>query len=214
MAEWTKEERESVEEELAAILLLIWASQLAAVWATEQRTAAEFRRMLEEAGAPQVVDRVIGRSAENFAAEVGGPAQPMRPQDMVALRERYLDELATRMAQRQVAYAREYADARLHHDRTTIGVFEPPEPYSEAQAVTEAVTSVTTVVSQTEREGARNRSNDAGISLHPFWVTEPGACKICQPLHNRGKEAWGARFPDGPPAHPNCRCHLQWLPVL
>lgn len=31
-------------------------------------------------------------------------------------------------------------------------------------------------------------------------------CAICGPLHGTPDSEWGGDFPDGPPAHPNCRC--------
>jgi len=31
-------------------------------------------------------------------------------------------------------------------------------------------------------------------------------CPVCGPLEGAPKGEWGGQFPDGPPAHPNCRC--------
>lgn len=38
-------------------------------------------------------------------------------------------------------------------------------------------------------------------------------CKICAPLDGHSEKIWGAEFPEGPPAHPNCRCYLHWVPL-
>ncbi len=43
------------------------------------------------------------------------------------------------------------------------------------------------------------------------WFTQldERVCPICGPLHGTTRETWGGEFPDGPPAHPNCRCYLR-----
>ena len=33
-------------------------------------------------------------------------------------------------------------------------------------------------------------------------------CPVCSPLNGQPENAWIGQFPDGPPAHPNCRCDL------
>lgn len=49
-------------------------------------------------------------------------------------------------------------------------------------------------------------------SLLIYWITEADGrvCALCGPLHNREYETWAATFPEGPPAHPNCRCYLSY----
>lgn len=45
-----------------------------------------------------------------------------------------------------------------------------------------------------------------------YWVTagDAAVCPICSPLNQREYEQWQERFPNGPPAHPNCRCFLSY----
>ena len=45
-----------------------------------------------------------------------------------------------------------------------------------------------------------------------YWITanDAAVCPICGPLHQREYADWAERFPDGPPAHPRCRCYLEW----
>lgn len=54
---------------------------------------------------------------------------------------------------------------------------------------------------------------DVGDGLTAIWITERDArvCPICSPLNNQRAEAWADKFPSGPPAHPNCRCHLEYV---
>lgn len=46
-----------------------------------------------------------------------------------------------------------------------------------------------------------------GIQTVRIWETarDERVCSVCGPLDGRPQSEWGA-FPDGPPAHPNCRC--------
>jgi len=46
-----------------------------------------------------------------------------------------------------------------------------------------------------------------GIQTVRIWETarDERVCGVCGPLDGQPQSAWGA-FPDGPPAHPNCRC--------
>lgn len=45
-----------------------------------------------------------------------------------------------------------------------------------------------------------------------YWVTagDAAVCRICSPLNQLEYERWRERFPNGPPAHPNCRCFLSY----
>lgn len=45
-----------------------------------------------------------------------------------------------------------------------------------------------------------------------IWQTERDSrvCKICAPLHGQDQDVWQDEFPFGPPAHPNCRCFLNY----
>lgn len=52
-----------------------------------------------------------------------------------------------------------------------------------------------------------------GVRLAGVWRTEQDAkvCPICLPLGNTNEIVWREQFPGGPPAHPNCRCHLDFV---
>lgn len=62
--------------------------------------------------------------------------------------------------------------------------------------------------------GARDELNrKLGINLIAVWRTEsdPRVCPICRPLAGMVEPAWRDSFPNGPPAHPLCRCHLDFI---
>lgn len=44
------------------------------------------------------------------------------------------------------------------------------------------------------------------------WRTERDArvCPICSPLEMTPRSEWQAKFPAGPPAHPRCRCFIEY----
>ncbi|WP_417744826.1 hypothetical protein [Rosistilla oblonga] len=86
--------------------------------------------------------------------------------------------------------------------------------YTESDASREAVTSTTEIWSRSEimAGGDINRRHNKRVSA--WWEIEPGACPICTPLAGTGVETWGVAFPNGPPAHPNCRCWLNWREVF
>lgn len=47
-----------------------------------------------------------------------------------------------------------------------------------------------------------------GVRMQRFWVTsqDERVCPICSPLHEVPFAEWSGQFPEGPPAHPRCRC--------
>ena len=75
-----------------------------------------------------------------------------------------------------------------------------------------SATETTRAISAGEASGARVIEQQDDSILSPQWVTEADArvCPICQPLHLKHRPEWVDRFPDGPPAHPRCRCWLVW----
>jgi hypothetical protein len=69
----------------------------------------------------------------------------------------------------------------------------------------EAVTSVTAIHTDGETNAAKTveKESDDDSYLLPFWMTEPGACDTCSPLHNKPPNIW-RKVSLGPPAHPHC----------
>lgn len=64
------------------------------------------------------------------------------------------------------------------------------------------------------REKAAEDSDDGEPAkiLVAFWnaIRDSKTCPVCRPLHNTPERVWGQEFPDGPPAHPACRCWLDY----
>jgi len=62
--------------------------------------------------------------------------------------------------------------------------------------------------------------NDDGLAeitdgMSAMWITtrDDRVCPICEPLHKQWEDDWRDTFAYGPPAHPNCRCHLEYFPT-
>ena len=80
------------------------------------------------------------------------------------------------------------------------------------RAQTIATTEITRAYGQAATITQREMQSQGLLTLRQ-WVTyrDDRVCPICGPLHNTYEDAWQLEFPDGPPAHVNCRC---WLAVV
>jgi len=57
--------------------------------------------------------------------------------------------------------------------------------------------------------------NQTGIKMVRVWNTAGSdVCEeICEPLDGKTEDVWGEEYPEGPPAHPRCRCGVGLRPV-
>ena len=71
-------------------------------------------------------------------------------------------------------------------------------------------TTETTVATSAGGEAAAHQNG--GIQQTDTWYTEKDGrvCPLCAPLHKAGRDEWMAQFPSGPPAHPRCRCWIEY----
>jgi hypothetical protein len=79
--------------------------------------------------------------------------------------------------------------------------------FGEVRAQMIATTEITRA--QSEAAAMYKRELDKrGVETVERWVTaeDERVCEICGPLDNTTRDEWGQKFPDGPPAHPGCRC--------
>jgi len=74
---------------------------------------------------------------------------------------------------------------------------------AEMIAVTEVTRADSAAVNQQQQLLA-----EQGIEMRRVWTTrhDEVVCEICGPLNGLPEEDWKVMFPEGPPAHPNCRC--------
>lgn len=84
-----------------------------------------------------------------------------------------------------------------------ISLFGPDR--AEGIAITEGTNAITA-----GSESAAKQSG--GLSGDDLWITERDrkVCPVCVPLNNQPRSVWGLKFPAGPPAHPRCRCYIEY----
>jgi hypothetical protein len=89
-----------------------------------------------------------------------------------------------------------------------VDLLEPA--FGEARANRIAVTEVTRIYSDATNEYQR-MALEYGVEMRRIWLTlrDNLTCAICGPLHGMPESVWEIQYPDGPPAHPNCRCSTE-----
>lgn len=73
-------------------------------------------------------------------------------------------------------------------------------------------------VTNAQTAGGEFAAQEQGlISPDDLWLTwwriRPGdgaVCQICAPLHRTTRDFWSRYFPEGPSAHPECRCIIEY----
>ena len=115
-----------------------------------------------------------------------------------------LNDSTMMMVQNVVATAQETPGMTLD-DMTRM--LEPAFGKQRAQAI--AITE-TTRASAAAVGVLQEYYRDSGLTYQRQWITnrDEQVCPICGPLNGKYEPQWADRFPDGPPAHPNCRCFL------
>ena len=70
-----------------------------------------------------------------------------------------------------------------------------------------AITETTRAASQATTS-YQDYLRERGINMTRVWNTDADelVCPICAPLNGKTEADWGAEYPDGAPAHVNCRC--------
>lgn len=81
--------------------------------------------------------------------------------------------------------------------------------FGDSRAENIGVTETTSAITAGATAGVENT---VGLSDDDLWITEndSSVCPICSPLHKTRRPVWSAKFPNGPGAHPRCRCYLQF----
>ena len=88
--------------------------------------------------------------------------------------------------------------------------------FNKNRAVLIAITLITVAASAAFNEYA-DGLRALGVQIEVIWRTaeDEMVCEhICAPLNGQPREVWAAQFPQGPPAHPRCRCGLEIRRVM
>lgn len=75
-----------------------------------------------------------------------------------------------------------------------------------------SITETTNAASYGEQPPVEIYNAQSDTYLRPLWYTEQDArvCEVCGPLHGTGPQVYGKVSISGPPAHPRCRCWLEY----
>jgi hypothetical protein len=84
-------------------------------------------------------------------------------------------------------------------------------PFGRARAEGAAITETTAANSAGERRVV-SAIRDTGADVDGVWKTERDTkvCRVCRNLQGKGEDVWTVPFPEGPPAHPRCRCWVDY----
>lgn len=87
----------------------------------------------------------------------------------------------------------------------------PGRAFSRERAELIAITEITRARTQGEMAAAAILE-ELDILLDARWFTmeDEMVCSICGPLHKTPEKFWREILPNGTPAHPRCRCRLDW----
>lgn len=97
------------------------------------------------------------------------------------------------------------------------------DAFNDANANVIASTEATQAATAGEKEVASDFNKSTGKILEAFWRHRKAknarhpCVKVCQPLENQPSYRWPEIHPtmpwvwNGPPAHPNCDCELEWI---
>lgn len=181
--------RAEYERQLAGVLVLLWDSKDAmlagGIDTFHSRAPAEIAPILAAAyrdSATQLADGKIDAAHIDAAAAAWG--------------EQYAERLAAEIANGTQAMANQQSTQAI----------------SDARAATIAATEVTRAAVAAELSAAAAMTLLTGTKMKPLWHTseDDAVCEVCEPLNGTGPEIYGLVSIDGPPAHPNCRCWLDW----
>jgi len=88
-----------------------------------------------------------------------------------------------------------------------------------SRAADVTTTEITHAAASGGEAGMRTAGNEfpeaGGPDEFDLWINNPhlsksGPCPICEPLHKTPRKVWAEQFPDGPPAHWNCVCEIDY----
>lgn len=189
-------------EEEVALLILLYLQELEDTLAAGgMPDLLNWTVQLQAELAPHLAATYL-EAAEQLASEHGG----------------YLvdaDERARQWAGQQAAWI---AQGMASTTRDNLWLVDDPSElawdFGLDRVLTVAATETNEAISQGQHYAASELAALA-IMLIPVWQSEGDdrVCPVCSPLDRQRQNVWQGAFPTGPPAHPNCRCWMEWVRV-
>jgi hypothetical protein len=178
-------------------------------------TEAILQSMFEELRAalgPEIASITTGRALQ-LMDEIGiGADLAVISQEMLEHARTYTYDLVTGLTDTTRRLVQESITTYTGTPGMTRGdlvsLLEPA--FGEARANMIAVTEVTRAYSAATNQ-YQGMALDYGVEMRRVWFTlrDSLVCPICGPLHGMPESVWEIQYPDGPPAHPNCRCSTE-----
>jgi hypothetical protein len=178
--------RRKYEDELAAALLLVW-----------ERNKGNWGPL--ERGVKDSLGLTLSKSYSDAAHNMGLSVMGLNRKNIDA------DEVRTAAGKWATARANELA-------KDIVQTTKDMGDLDDARAAMIAATEITGSVSAGEAGAAAFLATKGTGKYTAKWRTEDDAlvCEICEPLNGASVEVYGDVSPSGPPAHPNCRCWLEY----
>lgn len=194
--------RSEIEAELASIILILWDSLGKTLNFLLPNSWPVFMAAYERLAAP-TVNRVYSQArrdqADHLGFDIRAERQPRPDAGSPAAVRNVAREIYESFQRKQLFEQ----TLRVQGEDTS-----QAEVVEQWQAEREAAGITTDAHTAGEMDANREIQSQYGVRIVSTWIAEPGACDVCRPLHGTTK-LWRMRFPNGPKAHPNCRCHLE-----
>lgn len=200
--------RRDREAELAAALMLVfddWRPRFSAAKSAEDISWKSFHADIKNALTDSLSATALESgllSLDSYNPNSALSADPQKNEQLV--------QRATAWAEAHAAnLSREIVDTT----RVAVGLsdWEPWLGQSRAEAI---------AVTETSRAITAGAAAAIGLLVllrvidppKAYWATEADAdvCDVCSGLDGEPEEVWQGVSPGGPPAHPHCRCWLEW----
>lgn len=188
------------------------AAAIAAAFAAQHQSATQSGSIDWESFRSQIKQAAIANLQPIFLTMGGGlrllPAGVLLSHSH-QWAEQYGQQLADTIAANTQAKVRDaVARAGGDEDKLTEAL---QAAFSDERAMSIATTEITRTASQGEQLAAAIWTPDQK-ALTPIWQTAiKNVCDVCDLFDGTSRDVWGPEFPDGPPAHPHCRCYLHWV---
>jgi hypothetical protein len=192
---WEQLKRD-IDEESAALAILL----LMGVYQSEATTIDQQARRLAPEREPLPVDEItLRRQADTPAKALG---RQIANDFIDGARERLAAAVDGEAARLNRLPARQAAAEVRQAVRDALG---------ETRAEGIAITRTTQGISAAQGSAVSDVGRHYGLAIDQAWRTERDAnvCPICDALDTRPSIEWVDKFPNGPPAHPRCRCELE-----
>lgn len=180
-----------------------------------------YQRMLNEVKntlAPQMVEIYMNSAdaqAESFNLVVdSGDLE----KDAAAWANEWSEKIAEGMAEStrdKMAVASHQTRGMEVEEAKTFVVAKLSGMFDMGRAERIGITETTRAINAGKADVIDRIKTEYGVNVIGIWrcLGDDPCVKHCLPLNGEPFEVWASEFPEGPPAHPNCMCEIDWTIV-